>query len=181
MGGTNSYYTDEGLRRDIVDNLYKLYILLGCAVRLKAKPNDDIELVLRPFGFKLTRTPRRPGNGDLGLLRAAVASAPPCWARRGGARLPPPWRMSDVYPATVLQAFVDAVSTLVPHAIAIVIADLMRRRALNKGHGSSPPATSSAEVERTMSAWPGGAVSRDISALFCGASPRDRRRQPVSR
>src|SRR5260370_7646888 len=41
--------------------------------------------------------------------------------------------MSEVSPQTVLQPFLDAASTLVPHAIAIVIADLMRRRALNKG------------------------------------------------
>src|SRR5260370_2244431 len=41
--------------------------------------------------------------------------------------------MSEVSPQTVLQPFLDAASTLVPHGIAIVIADLMRRRALNKG------------------------------------------------
>ena len=43
------------------------------------------------------------------------------------------WAMSPVYPQTVLQPFLDAVSTLVPHATAIMIADLLRRRAVNKG------------------------------------------------
>ena len=132
---SDPYYTDEGLRRDIVDNLYKLYILLGCAVRLKAQPNDDIDLVLRPFGFKLTRTPRRPGNGDLKLvsLAAVAVSATLLGLAAEGLGWFRLWQMSDVYPQTVLQPFLDAASTLVPHAIAIVIADLMRRRALNKG------------------------------------------------
>jgi hypothetical protein len=43
------------------------------------------------------------------------------------------WAMSPVYPQTVLQPFLDAASTLVPHATAIMIADLLRRRAVNKG------------------------------------------------
>src|SRR6202007_3404700 len=62
------YYTDEGLRVRIVENLHKLYILLGCAVRLKTEPNDDIDLALRPFGFKLNRAKRPPTNGDLKLV-----------------------------------------------------------------------------------------------------------------
>src|SRR5262245_2908999 len=40
------YYTNEGLRRDIADNLHKLYILLGCAVRHKMQTDDNIEPAL---------------------------------------------------------------------------------------------------------------------------------------
>lgn len=55
---SDPYYTNEELRRCVVDNLRKLYILLGCAVRLKTQPNDDIDLALRPFGVMLKRTLR---------------------------------------------------------------------------------------------------------------------------
>jgi hypothetical protein len=43
------------------------------------------------------------------------------------------WTMSPVFPQDVIQPFVDAVSTLVPHATAIMIADVMRRRLIKKG------------------------------------------------
>ena len=119
MGGTNSYYIDEGLRRDIVDNLYKSIScsVVRCGSRAAERRHRAVP---RPFSFKLTRTPRRPGNGDLKLVSlAAVGSAPPCSGRRGGARLVPPvgavlGRVSTVRVGTVL----DAASTLVPHAIA---------------------------------------------------------------
>src|SRR5258708_11136517 len=65
---SDPYYTDEGLRVRIVENLHKLYILLGCAVRLKTEPNDDIDSALRPFGFKLNRAKRPQCTGDLKLV-----------------------------------------------------------------------------------------------------------------
>jgi hypothetical protein len=132
---SDPYYTNEGLRGDIVDNLYKLYILLGCAVRLKTQPNDDIDLALRPFGFKLNHATRPQGTGDLklvGLTAVAVSTTLLGLAAAGLGQLGL-WAMSPVYPQTVLQPFLDAASTLVPHATAIMIADLLRRRAVNKG------------------------------------------------
>jgi hypothetical protein len=131
----DSYYTNEALRGDIVSNLYKLYILLGCAVRLKAQPNDDIDLALRPLGFKLSHAPRRDGNGDLKLVSLTVVAVSTTLlglAATGVGQLGL-WTMSWMYPQTMLQPFLDAVTTLVPHATAIMVADLMRRRAVNKG------------------------------------------------
>jgi hypothetical protein len=132
---SDPYYTNEGLRSHIVDNLYKLYILLGCAVRLKTQPNDDIDLALRPFGFKLNRTARPQGTGDLKLvsLTAITVSIIVLGLAAAGLGQLGLWAMSPVYPQTVLQPFWDAAATLVPYAAAIMVADLMRRRAINKG------------------------------------------------
>ena len=44
------------------ENLHKLYILLGCAVRLKVQPSGDIDLALRQFGFKLQPKAIAPGQ-----------------------------------------------------------------------------------------------------------------------
>jgi hypothetical protein len=132
---SDPYCTNEALRGDIVSNLYKLYILLGCAVRLKAQPNDDIDLALRPLGFKLNRAPRLDGNGDLKLVSLTVVAVSTTLlglAAMGFGQLGL-WTMSWVYPQTMLQPFLDAAATLVPHATAIMVADLMRRRAVNKG------------------------------------------------
>lgn len=132
---SDSFYTNEALRADIVSNLYKLYILLGCAVRLKAQPDDDIDLALRPLGFKLNHATPPVRTGDLKLVSltvAAVSSTVLGLAAMGLGQLDL-WTMSGVYPQTMLQPFLDAGATLVPHATAIMAADLMRRRAINKG------------------------------------------------
>ncbi len=133
---TEPFYANEDLRRGIVDNLYKLYILLGCAVRLKAQPKDDIDLALRPLGFKLDHAPRPEGSyGDIKLISltvAAVSTTVLGLAAMGFGQFNL-WAMSDPYPQTMFQPFVDAAATLVPHATAIMVADLMRRRAVNKG------------------------------------------------
>jgi hypothetical protein len=132
---SDPYYTDEGLRVRIVENLHKLYILLGCAVRLKTEPNDDIDLALRPFGFKLNHATRPPGTGDLKLvsLTAVAMSIILLGLAATGLGQLGLWAMSPVYPQTVLQPFWDAAATLVPYAIAIMTADLIRRRAVSKG------------------------------------------------
>jgi hypothetical protein len=132
---SDPYYTNETLRRDIADNLYKLYILLGCAVRLKLQPHDDIDLALRPFGFKLNHAPQPPERGDMklvGLTVTAVSIALIGLAATGLGQLGL-WAMSPVFPETVFQPFVDTASTLVPHATAIMIADWMRTGAITKG------------------------------------------------
>ena len=132
---SDPYYTDEGLRVRIVENLHKLYILLGCAVRLKTEPNDDIDLALRPFGFKLNRARRPPGNGDMKLvaLTAAAGSILLLDLAAEGLGQLGFWQVSQMYPQTVMQLFVDAVAIILPYAIAIMTADLMRRRAVSKG------------------------------------------------
>ena len=119
-----------------MDNLYKLYILLGCAVRLKTQPNDDIDLVLAAVWLQAQSHAASAGH------RGSEACQPdrgrgehhPVGPRRGGARPASPLgRCRTCIHRPCCNRFWDAASTLVPHAIAIVIADLMRRRALNKG------------------------------------------------
>jgi hypothetical protein len=134
-------YANDDLRRVIHDNLYKLYILLGCAVRLRQQPYGDIDLALEQFGFKLNHATRARKTGDMmlvGLTAVAVSSILLGLAAFGlgqafalGQR--GLWTMSPVFPQDVIQPFVDAVSTLVPHATAIMIADVMRRRLIKKG------------------------------------------------
>jgi hypothetical protein len=132
---SDPFYANDALRHDIADNLYKLYILLGCAVRLKTQPHDDIDLALRPFGFRLQHATRAQDMGDLKLvgLSAVAASITLLGLAAYGLGELGLWTMSPVFPQKIFQPFVDAASTLVPHATAIMVADLMRNHAINKG------------------------------------------------
>jgi len=135
MRARDPSYSNETLRRDIADKLYKLYILLGCAVRLKAQPREDIDRALRPLGFKLAHAARREDTRDLKLMGLAAVAASALLLDLAGAGLGQLglWQMSPVFPQTVFQPFVDTASTLVPYATAITIADLMRRHLVNMG------------------------------------------------
>jgi hypothetical protein len=141
---SDRFYANDTLHGEIADNLYKLYILLGCAVRLKMQPHDDLGLVLRPFGLKLNRATPEGEMGDLKLIclfAVAVSVAAVGLAAYGLGQLGL-WGPSPVFPQTIFQPFVDTAATLVPYATAIVIADLMRRHAIKNeswfgslGHG----------------------------------------------
>jgi hypothetical protein len=130
----NPVYTNETLRSTMRSNLYKLYILLGCAVRIHKQPHDDINLALRRFGFKVSETTRGPSNGDLKLVGIGVVAVSVLLlgftaAVVGDLGL---WTVSQVFPQTFFQPFIDTASTLVPHGTAIMIADLMRKYAISK-------------------------------------------------
>jgi hypothetical protein len=132
------FYTNDDLRRAIRENLYKLYILLGCAVRLKQQPYEDFDLALGEFGFRFSRTNTRcepDESGDLqlvGLTVVAVSITLVGLAAWGLGQLGL-WTMSPMFPQKVYQPFLDTASTLVPNAAAIMLADLVRKRAINKG------------------------------------------------
>ena len=127
------YYSNDDLRRAIHDNLYKLYILLGCAVRLKTQPHDDVDLALGRFGFRLNHTMRAPDKGDLQLVGLTVVTLSitllglAAW-ELGQLAL---WRMSPMFPQKVFQPFIDTASTVIPSATAILLANLMRERLIN--------------------------------------------------
>jgi hypothetical protein len=137
------YYSNDDLRHAIRDNLYKLYILLGCAVRLKMQPHDDIDLALSRFGFKLESRTRARNTGDLQLIALTVVAITvtimgfaAAWLGRLAL-----WPLSPVFPQTMFQPFIDTAAVLVPHATAIMVADWIRKRAIRKeawfsGHGS---------------------------------------------
>jgi hypothetical protein len=129
------YYTNDDLHRAIRDNLYKLYILLGCAVRLKTQPHDDVDLALGQFGFKLNHTRRAPVTGDLQLVGLTVVTVSitllglAAWGL-GQLAL---WKLSPMFPQKVFQPFIDTASTLIPSAMAILVANLIRERLINRG------------------------------------------------
>jgi hypothetical protein len=128
-------YTNEALRRAIRDNLYKLYILLGCAVRLKKQPHGDIDLALSQFGFRLSPQESPPGNNDLKLVGVSIVAVSVlllgfCATELGFLGL---WQPSPVFPQKLYQPFIDTASTLIPHFVAIMMADLIRSRAIENG------------------------------------------------
>jgi hypothetical protein len=132
------FYTNDDLHRAIRDNLYKLYILLGCAVRLKQQHYQDLDLALGQFGFRFGRmNAHREANntGDLQLIGLTVVAVSitfiglDAWGL-GQLGL---WTTSPMYPQKVLQPFLDTASTLVPNAAAIMLADILRNRAIKRG------------------------------------------------
>ncbi len=130
------FYTNDDLRRAIRDNLYKLYILLGCAVRLK-QPYEDVDLALGQFGFQFscTNTQRPHDTADLQLVALTVVTVSTTLiglAAWGLGQLGL-WTASPMFPLKVFQPFLDTASTLIPNAAAIMLADFVRRRAIKKG------------------------------------------------
>ncbi|HEX8167378.1 MAG TPA: hypothetical protein VF601_16540 [Beijerinckiaceae bacterium] len=131
----NPSYANEILRRGIASNLYKLYILLGCAVRLKKQPHEDIDLPLSEFGFKLNHAAPKSTNTDLKVVGLSVAAGSVLLlgfaaAGLGHLRL---WTMSPVFPQTFFQPFIDTASALIPYIAAVIVADLVRQRGMKKG------------------------------------------------
>lgn len=129
-------HSNEDLRRSIRDNLYKLYVLLGCAVRLKLQPPADIDLALAQLGFKLKRSTREPSHtGDIQLVALTVVAGGVAvmglvaWGLGQFAW----WQISPMFPQTIFQPFIDSASMLVPNATAILLADAMRKRLIGKG------------------------------------------------
>jgi uncharacterized protein (DUF2384 family) len=131
----NPSYTNEALRRAIRDNLYKLYILLGCAVRLKKQPHGDVDAALSQFGFRLCHMMSPPGNNDLKLVGLSIVAVSVLLLGFGATELGflGLWAPSLVYPQKLYQPFIDTASTLVPHCVAIMTADMIRGRAIKNG------------------------------------------------
>jgi uncharacterized protein (DUF2384 family) len=131
----NPSYTSEALRRVIRGNLYKLYVLLGCAVRINRQSHHDVDLALRPFGFMLTQAPSERDNNDLKVVGITVVAASILLLGLAAAGLGhlELWTLSPVFPRDFFQPFIDTISTLIPYLTAIVVADLLRKRAIRKG------------------------------------------------
>jgi hypothetical protein len=131
----NPAYTNDALHRTIRNNLYRLYILLGCAVRLKKQPHDDIDLALRPFGFKLNQTAPPTDNQDLKLVGMFVMAAGVLvlgFAAVATAHLGL-WAVTPFFPRTWYQPFIDTASAVILYGAAIMTADLVRSHYINKG------------------------------------------------
>ena len=131
----NPAYTNDALHQTIRNSLYKLYILLGCAVRLKKQPYDDINLALRPFGFKLDQPAVKADNRDLMLVGMVVMAASVLllgFAAVEAAHLRL-WTASDVFPQIWYQPFLDTIEAVILYGAGILMADVVRKRRIRKG------------------------------------------------
>ena len=130
----NRFYEDNQLRDAIAVALRQLYILLGCAVRLKASSTTDINATFRSFGFLLVPSPPPPGNQDLiivglsvmtgsllMLVYLALAAAATGW-----------WQPSPHFPKDATRPLMWSLSALLVQGVAVMTADWIRRRLLRQ-------------------------------------------------
>jgi len=131
----NPAYTNDALRHAIRSNLYKLYILLGCAVRLKKQPHDDIDLALRPFGFKLSQIAPPASNKDLKLVAMTFIAFAVVFIDFAAVELAHlrVWRVSEVFPLTWYQPLIDASYAVLIYGVAMRVADAVRTRLIKRG------------------------------------------------
>jgi hypothetical protein len=125
----------DGLHRTMRTILYKLYVLLGCAIRSKPQPQSSMQQALRKFGFVLPPTPTPPENRDLmivGLTVMAASVLVVCFVALVLGRLGL-WTVSADFPSVGYQPFSIAASTVFAHSIAIFVAELIRTRRIAKG------------------------------------------------
>jgi hypothetical protein len=131
----NPFYDNNELRIAIISELRKLYILLGCAVRLKAAPTTDINAVFRSFGFALGPSTPPSGNQDLMIVGLAVMTGSLLMltfvaVAVGDIGL---WQRSGNFPNDMVQPFMWSLSALLVHGVAIWTADWRRTSLLRKG------------------------------------------------
>ena len=135
----NPFYVNDRLHNSIKTALRQLYVLLGCAVRLRLNGGADINAAFRPFGFVLGPSAPTPGNQDLiivgltvmtGSLLVLVFAALAAGALSGMLGL---WQPSEYFPRDASQPFLWSLSAALAHGVAILTADWMRTRSLCKG------------------------------------------------
>jgi hypothetical protein len=136
----NPFYVNDRLHNSIKSALRHLYVLLGCAVRLRVSRSADINAAFRSFGFVLAPSTPIPGNQDLiivgltvmtGSLLMLVFTAMAAGSLFEMAGL---WHRSAYFPNDVFQPFLWSLSAALAHGVAILTADWMRARHLYKGH-----------------------------------------------
>ena len=135
----DAFYTNDQLHRTIRKTLRQLYVLLGCAVRLRLSPNGDLNAVMRPFGFLLNSAGSCSGNQNLmivALAAVSVAVGIMSFAALGAASLLGRWGLwtpSDNFPTIAYAPFIYAVSVLLWSGTALLVADRVRAKRLAKG------------------------------------------------
>ena len=124
----NPRYTDEPLRRKLKAALWQLYILVGCAVRLRAGPGADIYQIWRMFGFVLRPVVSPPEYRDTMLVGLAVMSGSAFAAVYlvFGLAQTGLWQPSNFFPAKAYETLIWAVSAGMAHGAAIFVSDHIR-------------------------------------------------------
>jgi hypothetical protein len=117
------------VRTDITDALQKLYIFIGCAVRLRTGKAAEIDRVLRRFGFVLPPVPPQ-SNADamaIGFVTVGVSVYFVCFGGMELAQLKS-WAVSPYFPQNPIDPFMWALSAVLAHGAAIFVANSLRRR-----------------------------------------------------
>ena len=134
------FYTNDQLHRTIRKTLRQLYVLLGCAVRLRLTPNGDLNAVMRPFGFLLNSAGRCSGNqnvmivalatvtGAVGVLFFAAVATKAMLDRWGFT-----WTPSPDFPTRAHAPFEFAMLVLLWSGTALLVAERVRTKRLGKG------------------------------------------------
>jgi len=131
----NKFYDNSELNKAITGLLRKIYILLACAVRLKASPTTDINAVFRSFGFALGPSAAAPTNQNLIIVGLAFMTASLFMLTFVAVAVGyiGIWHASDNFPRDMVQPFMWSLSALLLHGSAILTADRMRARFLRQG------------------------------------------------
>jgi len=129
-------YDNNELRNAIISVLKKLYVLLGCAVRLKTSPTADVNAAFRSFGFVLGPAPTPRGNRDLIIVGLTVMTASLltlAFVAMAASSATGLWQASANFPQEPFDPFIWSLSALLVHGGAIMTADWMRARLQRKG------------------------------------------------
>jgi hypothetical protein len=135
----NPFYVNDRLHNSIKTARRQLYVLLGCAVRLRLSGNADINAAFRPFGFVLGPSAPTPGNQDLIIVGLTVMTGSllmlvfAALAVGSLSEMVGLWQPSAYFPNDVFQPFLWSLSAALAHGVAILTADWMRARFLCKG------------------------------------------------
>ena len=134
------YFSDEQLHLSIRKTLKQLYVLIGCAVRLKLDADTETNPALKQFGFVLNTTGSRNDNQNVMIVGLAMMvmtvfalTFSAVGIRHLFASEQGLWVASTDFPATALEALIFAVSTLIGHGAAILVAEKIRARRIGKG------------------------------------------------
>jgi uncharacterized protein (DUF2384 family) len=137
--GSASYDT-EPLHTALTTALRRLYILIGCAVRVRLRRSEDANTTFRSFGFEVPPSTAASGNQDvilLGLFGMTVPVLLVAFAAVEISELAKAHKWWEVSPRFLVNTgflpFVWALSAAIVHGAAIVTAELIRTHRVHNG------------------------------------------------
>jgi hypothetical protein len=134
------YHTNDDLHRSVRTTLRKLYVLLGCAVRLRLSTDDAMRPAFRSFGFLLETPSAKQDNNNLIIVGLAMMTASGFAIVYAAATLSTQnyWEPSGFFPQRINEAFNWTICALLAHGVAIRVAERMRLRRLARAAWFSP-------------------------------------------